>query len=295
MDISLVGSINIDLVYRVPYIVNNGETLHSTSHSVHFGGKGANQAVTASQLGANVHFIGKVGKGDFGEQAIDNLRNKGVYVDSVQKEGATGQAIIQVTDAGDNAIVLFSGANFLVTPKQIEQETHIISSSKVLLLQLEIPLDTVERAVEIASQHRKIVILNPAPTHQLPDSLLEKITFLTPNETELAQLTGIETTTEENIRSACRLLLEKGVGTVVVTLGSKGSFYMNQEDSGWVPALSVDTIDTTGAGDAFNGALAVGLCRGDSLRSSIDFATKVAAYVVTQMGAQPSIPDSLLK
>lgn len=295
MDISIVGSINIDLVYRVPYIVNNGETLHSSSHSVHFGGKGANQAVTASRLGANVHFIGKVGKDDFGEQAIRNLQDKGVNVDSVQKEGATGQAIIQVTDAGDNAIVLFSGANFLVTPKQIEQEADIISSSKALLLQLEVPLDTVKKAVEIASQHGKIVILNPAPSQKLPDSLLKNITFLTPNETELAQLTGIEVATEENIRSACSVLLEKGVGTVVVTRGSKGSFYMNHVESGWVQALSVDTIDTTGAGDAFNGALAVGLCRGESLQSSIDFATKVAAYVVTQMGAQPVIPDSILK
>ncbi|MEY9976424.1 PfkB family carbohydrate kinase [Lysinibacillus sp. RC79] len=115
MHISLVGSINIDLVFRVPYIVNNGETLHSASHSVYFGGKGANQAVAASQLGANIHFIGKVGKDNFGEHAINNLKNKGVYVDSIRKEGATGQAIIQVTDAGDNAIVLFSGANFLVT------------------------------------------------------------------------------------------------------------------------------------------------------------------------------------
>ncbi|WP_285397228.1 ribokinase [Lysinibacillus sp. fls2-241-R2A-57] len=295
MDIALVGSINIDLVYRVPYIVNNGETLHSVSHSVHFGGKGANQAVTASQLGADVHFIGKVGEDEFGEHAIKNLQDKGVSVDSVRKEGATGQAIIQVTDVGDNAIVLFSGANFLVTPKQIEQEATIISLSKVLLLQLEIPLDTVERAVEIASQHGKIVILNPAPSQKLPNSLLKNITFLTPNETELAQLTGIETTTEENIRSACSLLLDKGVGTVVVTLGSKGSFYMNRKESGWVQALSVDTIDTTGAGDAFNGALAVGLCRGDSLRSSIEFATKVAAYVVTQMGAQPLIPDSIME
>ncbi|MDM5248231.1 ribokinase [Lysinibacillus sp. G4S2] len=295
MDIALVGSINIDLVYRVPYIVNNGETLHSVSHSVHFGGKGANQAVTASQLGADVHFIGKVGEDEFGEHAIKNLQDKGVSVDSVRKEGATGQAIIQVTDVGDNAIVLFSGANFLVTPKQIEQEATIISLSKVLLLQLEIPLDTVERAVEIASQHGKIVILNPAPSQKLPNSLLKNITFLTPNETELAQLTGIETTTEENIRSACSLLLDKGVGTVVVTLGSKGSFYMNRKESGWVQALSVDTIDTTGAGDAFNGALAVGLCRGDSLRSSIEFATKVAAYVVTQKGAQPLIPDSILE
>ncbi|GAB0168092.1 ribokinase [Lysinibacillus sp. CTST325] len=295
MDISLVGSINIDLVYRVPYIVKNGETLHSASHSVHFGGKGSNQAVTASRLGANVHFIGKVGKDDFGEQAINNLKDRGVYIDAVQKEGATGQAIIQVTDAGDNAIVLFPGANFLVTSKQIEQEAAIISSSKVLLLQLEIPLDAVEKAVEIASQHGKIIILNPAPSQKLPDSLLKNITFLTPNETELAQITGIETTTEEDIRSACKLLLDKGVGTVIVTLGSSGSFYMTQEEYGWVQALSVDTFDTTGAGDAFNGALAVGLCRGDSLRSSISFATKVAAYVVTQMGAQPLIPASILK
>jgi len=295
MDISIVGSINIDLVYRVPYIVNNGETLHSATHSVHFGGKGANQAVTASQLGANVHFIGKVGKDDFGEQAINNLKNKGVNVDSIRKEGATGQAIIQVTDVGDNAIILFAGANFLVTPKQIEQEANIITSSDVLLLQLEIPLEAVEKAVKIASQHGKIIILNPAPSQKLPDSILKNITFLTPNETELAQLTGIETTTEEDIRSACRLLLDKGVGTVVVTLGSNGSFYMNHEESGWVQALSVDTIDTTGAGDAFNGALAVALCRGESLRSSIIFATKVAAYVVTQMGAQPLISQSILK
>jgi len=287
MDISLVGSVNMDLVYRVSYVVCAGETLHSTSYNVHFGGKGANQAVAASQLGANVHFIGKVGEDDFGDQAIKNLKDKGVYIDSIQKEGATGQAIIQVTDAGDNAIVLFPGANFLVTPEQIEQEADIISSSNALLLQLEVPLDAVEKAVDIAAQHGKIVILNPAPSKKLPDSLLEKITFLTPNETELAQLTGIETTTEEQIRSACGFLLDKGVGTVVVTLGSKGSFYMNHEESGWVQALRVNPVDTTGAGDAFNGALAVGLCRGDSLRSSIEFATKVAAYVVTQMGAQP--------
>ncbi|MCJ8005961.1 ribokinase [Lederbergia wuyishanensis] len=295
MDISLVGSINIDLVYRVPYVVKNGETLHSASHSVHFGGKGANQAVTASQLGANVHFIGKVGADDFGGQAINNLKEKGVYTDSVQKEGATGQAIIQVTDAGDNAIVLFPGANFLVTPEQIEQEADIISSSNALLLQLEVPLEAVEKAVEIAAEHGQMVILNPAPSQKLPDSLLKNVTFLTPNETELAQLTGIETTSEENIRAACSLLLDKGVGTVVVTLGSKGSFYMNREESGWVQALSVNTIDTTGAGDAFNGALAVGLCSGDSLRSAIEFATKVAAYVVTQMGAQPLIPHSYLE
>jgi len=295
MDISLVGSVNMDLVYRVPYVVSAGETLHSTSYNVHFGGKGANQAVAASQLGANVHFIGKVGADDFGDQAIKNLKDRGVYIESIQKEGATGQAIIQVTDVGENAIVLFPGANFLVTPEQIEQEADLIASSKALLLQLEIPLDSVKKAVDIAAQHGRIIILNPAPSQKLPDSLLKNVTILTPNETELAQLTGIESTTEENLRAACSQLLDKGVRTVVVTLGSKGSFYMNREESGWVQAMDVDTVDTTGAGDAFNGAFAVGLCRGDSLRCSIEFATKISAFVVTQMGAQPYIPHSILE
>jgi ribokinase len=292
MNISVIGSINMDLVYRVPHIVKEGETLHSSSHSVHYGGKGANQAVTASQLGANVSFIGKVGKDGFGQQAKDNLANNGVNIAAIQEEGTTGQALIQVADSGENSIVLFPGANFLVTPEQIEQDSDVIRNSDVLLFQLEIPLNSIERAIQIAADSGKIVILNPAPAKKLPDSLLKKVSILTPNETELALLTGIEPTSEEKLAAACQVLLDKGIGTVIVTLGSKGAFYMNKVEYGWVEAIKVDAIDTTGAGDAFNGALAVSICRGKSISEAVRTATEVAAYVVTKIGAQQEFPVS---
>lgn len=292
MNITVVGSTNMDLVYLVPHIVKAGETLHSTKHELFFGGKGANQAVTAGQLGANVHFIGNVGADDFGEQIIQNLQNKNVNTAAVQKVGMTGQAIIQLADSGENSIVLFPGANFLVTTEQIEEKTERITSSDVLLLQLEIPMPVVETAANIASQKDVKIILNPAPAQQISDTLLSKISILTPNETELAILTGLKTETEEDLFQACSLLLQKGVEAVVVTLGAKGAYYMNHYEHGHVQANNIDVKDTTGAGDAFNGALAVALCQGNTLKDCILYASKVAGFVVTQMGAQPSIPPS---
>lgn len=292
MNITVVGSANMDLVYLVPYIVIAGETLHSTKHDLFFGGKGANQAITASQLGANVHFIGNVGVDDFGEQIKQNLQDKGVNIDAVQSVGMTGQAIIQLANSGENSIILFPGANFLVTPEQIEQHTKRIISSEVLLLQLEIPMSTVETAANIAFQNGVPIILNPAPAQQISDSLLSKVSILTPNETELAILTGMKTETEEELFQACSSLLQKGVEAVVVTLGAKGAYYMNHFEHGYVQANKVVAKDTTGAGDAFNGALAVGLCQGSSIKDSILYATNISAYVVTQMGAQPTIPSS---
>ncbi|MFJ5770537.1 ribokinase [Psychrobacillus sp. NPDC093180] len=292
MNITVVGSTNMDLVYLVPHIVAAGETLHSTKHELFFGGKGANQAVTAGQLGANVHFIGNVGADDFGEQIKQNLQDKGVNIAAVQNVGITGQAIIQLADSGENSIILFPGANFLVTPEQIEQHTERIVSSEVLLLQLEIPMPAVETAANIASQNGVPIILNPAPAQQISDSLLSKVSILTPNETELAILTGMKTETKEDLFQACSSLLQKGVGAVVVTLGAKGAFYMNHFEHGYVQANKVVAKDTTGAGDAFNGALAVGLCQGSVIKDSILYASKVSAYVVTQMGAQPAIPSS---
>ncbi|GGA38615.1 ribokinase [Psychrobacillus lasiicapitis] len=292
MNITVVGSTNIDLVYTVPHIVKAGETLHSTEHKLFFGGKGANQAVTASQLGANVEFIGNVGADDFGEQIKQNLQDKGVKTTAVQEIGLTGQAIIQVADSGENSIVLFPGANFLVTREQIYEAKDRIEASDVLLLQLEIPIPVVEVAAEIASQKGVHIILNPAPAQQINEKLLSKISILTPNETELAILTGLKTNTEEDLFQACSLLIQKGVGSIVVTLGEKGSYYMNSTDHGYVHANQVEVKDTTGAGDAFNGALAVGLRQGNSLRESILYASKIAGFVVTQMGAQPAIPHS---
>lgn len=292
MNITVVGSTNMDLVYLVPHIVKVGETLHSTKHELFFGGKGANQAVTAGQLGANVYFIGNVGADDFGEQVKQNLQDKGVNTDAVQKVGITGQAIIQLADSGENSIILFPGANFLVTPEQIKENTERIATSDVLLLQLEIPMPAVETAATIAAQNDVQIILNPAPAQAISDSLLKKVSILTPNETELAILTGLETETEEDLYQACSFLLQKGVGAVVVTLGEKGSYYMNSQEHGLVQANLVKVKDTTGAGDAFNGALAVALCHGNSLRESILYASKVAGYAVTQLGAQPTIPSS---
>ncbi|TQR21652.1 ribokinase [Psychrobacillus vulpis] len=292
MNITVVGSTNMDLVYLVPHIVKAGETLHSTKHELFFGGKGANQAVTAGQLGADVFFIGNVGKDDYGEKIKRNLQEKGVKISAVQEVGMTGQAIIQLADSGENSIVLFPGANFLVTQEQIEANKERIETSDVLLLQLEIPMPAVDAAANIAAKKNVHIILNPAPAQQISDSLLSKVSILTPNETELEVLTGVKTKNEEDLFQACSLLLQKGVGAVVVTLGEKGSYYLNHNERGHVQANQVEVKDTTGAGDAFNGALAVGLCNGLSLRNSILYASKVAEYVVTQMGAQPTIPSS---
>ncbi|MFC4354240.1 ribokinase [Chryseomicrobium palamuruense] len=289
VNITVVGSINIDLVYRVPHIVKKGETLHSTSSSTHFGGKGANQAVTSSQLGATVQFIGNVGEDAFGDQAVENLAKKGVTTDHIGRTGATGQAIIQLSQTGDNAIVLFQGANFHVTPEQIEKQSEALTSTDALLLQLEIPVNAVERAAEIAAQAGKVVVLNPAPARELSSALLQYVTILTPNETELHQLTGIEPVDDAELRRACDLLRQHGVQTVVVTLGARGAYYVSDEGAGWVDAIKAEVVDTTGAGDAFNGALAVAISRGETLRDAIQFANRVASFVVTQLGAQPEL------
>ncbi|WP_313892071.1 ribokinase [Psychrobacillus sp.] len=292
MKIAIVGSTNMDLVYQVPHIVKPGETLHSTKHELFFGGKGANQAVTAGQLGANVHFIGNVGADSFGDQIKQNLQNKGVNTEAIQQVGMTGQAIIQLSNSGENSIVLFPGANFLVTTEQIQDYKEKIETSKVLLLQLEIPMQAVEFAANIAGQKEVQIILNPAPAQAISDSLLSKVSILTPNETELEVLTGMKTNTEEELIQACSSLLSKGVKAVVVTLGEKGAFYMNDSEHGHVQVSKVDVKDTTGAGDAFNGALAVALCQGNSLKESIEYASRVSEYVVTQMSAQPAIPTA---
>ncbi|MBK3495546.1 ribokinase [Viridibacillus sp. YIM B01967] len=294
-NIIVAGSINIDLVYAVPHIVKEGETIHSTKHDLFFGGKGANQAVTAGQLGADVKFVGSVGADDHGIRAKENMERKGVNTEAISSQGATGQAIIQLSDVGENSIVLFPGANFLVTPEQIKESKGIFETSDILLLQLEIPIEAVEQAAKLAYENGTKIILNPAPARDIPNSLLQKVSILTPNETELELLTGIAADSEENLRKACHVMLEKGVNAVVVTLGSKGAFYMTSEESGFVAAQVAEAVDTTGAGDSFNGALAVALCHEDSLIEAITYATIVAAFVVTRMGAQPDIPKEFIR
>lgn len=287
--ILVVGSINMDSVYHVPHIVQPGETLHSTSVATYFGGKGANQAVTAGQLGADVYFVGAVGEDANGALAISNLERKNVKTVFVEQQGITGQAIIQVAQDGENAIILVPGANHSITPEQLDNVCDCVESADILLLQLEIPMLTIEKAVALATKSGTRIILNPAPARPLTDEVLQRVSVLTPNETELALLTGFSITSEESLKQACQQLLHKGVAAVVVTLGSNGSFYMTSETSGYISAQAVEVVDTTGAGDAFNGALAVALGDHKPLQEAITYATKIAGYAVTQQGAQPLI------
>lgn len=254
MKIAVIGSINIDFVYEVPHIVKPGETIHSTDYHTFFGGKGANQAITMAQLGEEVAFIGCVGQDDFGTQALKNLRDYSVSTTHVRQSGITGHAIIQVSDSGENSIVLFKGANDRLSTEQVLDSEEVIRSASAVLLQLEVPLSSVEAGITLAEKHGVPVILNPAPAQYLSQGILSKVDVLTPNETELATLTGMEIDTDEKMKKACLALIEKGVKAVVVTLGRQGAYVTDGNFSAKIPAIPAKVVDTTGAGDAFNGA-----------------------------------------
>lgn len=288
--IAVVGSINMDLVYEVDEIVQEGQTIPTRDHHLFFGGKGANQAMIAAQLGADVTFIGSVGTDGYGEQALLNLQRNGIDTTAIRKEGLTGQAIIQLSSDAENAILLFAGANYNVTAEQVEASRHIIEESDFLLVQLEIPMCAIEKAIEIAASSNTKIIVNPAPSQVLSDELLAKIDYLTPNRTELASLSGIPFN-ENTLQSACQKLIEKGVGCVIVTLGKEGSYYFSGNKQGLLPSNKMKPVDTTGAGDAFSGTLAVALLEGFTLEDAIVYASDVAGFVVTQKGAQPKIPE----
>lgn len=290
--IVVVGSINMDLVYEVPSIVKEGQTIQTTDHHLFFGGKGSNQAMTAAQLGADVAFVGSVGEDGYGQQAIFNLEGQHVDTTYIHQQGLTGQAIIQLSHTAENSILLYPGANFNVTPAQIDEASDVIERSDMLLLQLEIPLPAIERAIDIAYASNTQICLNPAPSQPLSDDMLMKIDYLTPNCTELESLSGIPFD-EDNLSEACEILINKGVGCVIVTLGKKGSYYFTRDgQQGYLSSNKMRPVDTTGAGDAFSGALAVALLNGAELEEAIHYASDVAGYVVTQKGAQPEIPSS---
>lgn len=290
--IVVIGSINMDLVYEVPEIVKEGQTIQTTDHHLFFGGKGANQAMTAAQLGAEVAFIGSVGEDGYGQQAVFNLESQHVDTSHIHQQGLTGQAIIQLSHTAENSILLYPGANFNVTPAHIEAAREVIEQSDMLLLQLEIPLPAIEHAIEVAYASNTQIFLNPAPSQRLSDEVLMKLDYLTPNRTELENLSGIPFD-EHNLAEACEILINKGVNCVIVTLGKKGSYYFTRDgQQGYLSSNRMKPVDTTGAGDAFSGALAVALLHDSELEKAIHYASDVAGYVVTQKGAQPEIPLS---
>lgn len=290
--VTVVGSANVDMVIKVPHLPQAGETVLGGEFQLLQGGKGANQAVAAQRSGAQVTFVACVGDDMFGQEACASYRRDGIdiaHVITIPNE-KTGIAQILVDANGRNMIAVSSGANAQLTSEKIQQSTSAIQNADVVLVQLETPLASVVAAIELAAQHKKTIILNPAPAQKLPDSLFPKLDFITPNETEAELLTGIKIKTAVDARQAAKKLLDKGVKQVLITLGDQGAYYHTAALSKLLPALTVRPIDTTAAGDTFSGALAAALAQGSPVLDAIQFAQIAAGLSVTKLGAQSSIP-----
>lgn len=292
-DIVVVGSLNMDMVVNVNRRPERGETLLGEGFFMSPGGKGANQAYAAGKLGGSVAMIGLVGDDLFADQLVKNLSDVGVVTQYIQKVSgqSSGTALITIDKDGDNSIIVAPGANQHITAKYIRECEHVIKDAKLLMVQLEIPLEAVIEAVNIAYKHRIPVLLDPAPAQPLPDSLLGKIDYILPNESEIAQLTGIQVHDEKSAKDAGQYLLDKGVHTVVSKLGGQGVVLIEPLESLRFEGFKVDAVDTTAAGDAFAGAFATALVSGKDLGEVIHFANAVGAITVTKPGAQSSMPD----
>jgi len=290
--IAVVGSLNMDLVARAPHMPQAGETILGGDLHTLPGGKGANQAVAAARLGSQVSMIGRVGQDAFAQPLLDNLAQAGVDHTFVTQDAAaaTGVALIIVDDAGQNMIVVTSGANMRLSPSDVEQAERVIAEANVLLLQLESPLETVIRAAELARQHNVTVILNPAPAQPLPASLLSLVDILVPNESETSLLTGLPIENETQAQTAAQALRKMGVQTVILTLGERGALLVNEQITERLPAYPVTPIDTTAAGDAFIGGLATDLAQSHPIQHAIRWGNAAGGLATTKLGAQPSLP-----
>jgi ribokinase len=294
--VTVVGSLNIDLVCRATRRPDKGETLIGDAFDIFTGGKGFNQATAAARLGAEVTLIGSVGADPFGEMLLTATENEHIDSRFVRKrtDTGTGVATIVIEPDGDNSIIVVPRANMALTTTDIDDAADCIADADVLLLQLETPIAASEHAASIAKAHGTTVILNPAPAQPLPDSLLASVDILTPNQSETELLSGMQVSNDEEARNAAEVLRAHMVDTptsaVVLTLGEQGALILTATTSERISALSVDAVDTTGAGDAFCGALATALANGETLRAAIEFANAAGAAAVTVIGATPSMP-----
>jgi ribokinase len=291
MSVFVLGSLNADLVMKVKRAPEEGETIAGTDFHMYPGGKGANQAVAIKRLEGNVTLAGALGHDSYGSFYHQVLVDEGMdekYIKTV--EGPSGLASITVDSHGQNRIVIIHGANFSFLPKDVDALEDEIAKSGICLTQLELRMETVERFACLAKKHHKVFILNPAPVAPLSAKLLRNISILTPNEHELALLAGTEIKEKADLKKAAESLLAQGVGQVIVTLGSQGALWVTEETAKLIPSYKVRPVDTTGAGDAFNGALACCLDRGLSVLEAIRFANKVGALTVTKKGALVSLP-----
>jgi len=291
--VCVIGSANVDYAVTLPRLPLAGETVSGGTLLVNLGGKGANQAVAARRLGAEVRMIGCVGDDAAGRRIQESLRGAGIFVEGLlaSTEAATGTALIMVDSQGRNQIAVAPGANHRLTVEMVTPYAETIAWADVVACQLETPLPVVRWVLEQARRHHVTTILNPAPVQPLDPELLAFVDFLTPNEHEAARLAGSAVDSLESARAAAERLLASGAATVLVTLGERGVLACGGDGAAHFPAFPVDPVDTTAAGDAFNGALAVGLAAGGTLEQAIPLANAAAALACTKRGAQDSLPE----
>lgn len=290
--ILVVGSTNTDMVIKATHLPNPGETIIGGTFLMNAGGKGANQAVAAARLDAEVLFICKTGNDIFGQQSKQLFAKERIdttYVFSDMKH-PSGVALINVDSKGENCIVVASGANAYLLPADLANAVDAIDQSDIVLMQLEIPIETIEYVVSIAQAKGKTVILNPAPAQSLSKSLLKCVSILTPNETEASMISGVQVKDTESACEAARVICSMGVQTVIITLGAKGALIYTDEFQEEIPVEKVEVVDTTAAGDVFNGALAVALSENRNITDAVRFACDAASISVTRIGAQASAP-----
>ncbi|NCG53629.1 ribokinase [Serratia fonticola] len=288
----VLGSINADHILNINQFPQPGETVIGQQYKVAFGGKGANQAVAAGRSGADIAFIACVGEDDIGERIRQQLATDRIDTQPIEDitGSTTGVALIFVNAEGENVIGIDAGANAAVTPDYLNRYRQRVIDADALLMQLESPLETVIAAAKLAKQHQTQVILNPAPACELPDELLAMIDMITPNETEAQRLTGIAVNNDADAERAANILHDKGIGCVIITLGSRGVWLSENGKGKLVPGFKVKAVDTIAAGDTFNGALVTALLEGKVMSDAVRFAHAAAAIAVTRPGAQPSVP-----
>jgi len=293
--ILVIGSFMTDLVVQSDRFTQEGETIFGTSFNQFTGGKGANQAVAAAKLGGNVEIIGELGKDSFGEDQIASMEENNIKHEHVlfTDKARSGIGNPQLDKAGHNRIVVIPGANMELKPSDLEDLKDVIQESDIIVLQLEVPMETVYKAIELGAQYKKLVILNPAPAKEIDEKYASMVDIIAPNEHEAALLTGIATDTEQGIIDAANSLLDQGYKNVLMTLGENGCYFKNSETDYKISGFKVDPVDTTAAGDSFIGSFAYVLANDHSIEEALRYATASSAIAVTRMGAQPSLPSKL--